>query len=204
MQRAHNSFFRAHNSMYHYRWRLLPGLYVQSRFHWSWPAIAIAVLVCVVMIYLASHAPTAERSALFQQPAAAATAHGRPLPRPQQRHAAPRGPIAPQQRRQSGAEAARPIKAKFVPTKQRRPRLTRRQRENVLARFQHRCAWCQRDLSAAPWLVQLDHMTPLAVDPGGRHTEQLNDPLGFNWQPIKKDKQAYTPTAQHARGGGSR
>ena len=150
-----------------HRWRLLPGLSICSNFRWTIGAVVGAALLVALDIYIVGHARPAERRALFsraEQPPAGA-------PHPRRRTYTP----SP-----SSIRRQRP----FIPTKQRRRRLTRKQKSELLAHFQHRCAWCRCALHDKPWLVQFDHLIPLAADRQGVHTERLNAPNGGNWQPL--------------------
>lgn len=85
---------------------------------------------------------------------------------------------------------------RFIPTKYRRKRLTKTQKEKVLERYGYQCAGCRRPLDEFD--TEYDHIIPLASDPYGMHQSQLNDLSNF--QPLCRRCHGYRSWQQRKQG----
>ena len=163
-----------------FHWRILPGLTIQSNFRWTLPTMVAFLVVAIIGIFLLWHSRPEDRRALLLS-----NRHRLPLPLPHKREEDPRR-HPPSSHRFSRPPSRLPTSSEsspsFIPTKRRRRRLTKRQKQLVLDRYGGRCAWCHRVVRGKPWLYHLDHIQPLSTDPLGHQTSRLNGL--HNYQPL--------------------
>lgn len=89
----------------------------------------------------------------------------------------------------------RPI-PQFIPTKYRRKRLSKRQKEKVLRYYEFKCASCRRELE--DFDTEFDHIIPLAADPFGRHQSEIGSI--WNYQPLCRRCHGYRTFHQRKQG----
>ena len=150
-----------------FQWSPLPGITISSRYRWKLSTVLIFAALGALLLWLWWSTPTQHKSL-------------RSPPAPHKSVAIPHVPRGPSQARQDKPHyppslRRRPPTAhppRFIPSKQRRRRLTPKQRQLVLQKYGHRCADCRRVLEV--WDTEMDHDIPLAADPYGRHTAAMN------------------------------
>jgi len=149
-----------------------PTVMEQPKSKTTWKLIVIGIAIVVLVLYASRH---------FTKKPSTSTWSAKQLEEQMQAHRAfVEGKIAldvPIRREMIPPRARTPpptttAPLQFVSTKKTRKRLSKRQKERLLDRYQHRCKMCRRYLY--PFDTQLDHWVPLATDKSGQHSEWLN------------------------------
>ena len=185
---------------YRHQYQVIPGLVtIRSNYKWTLTKLLIVALIVVVGLVVLkrfSGPPSRQspfnnvfhRSWSYYQPRASKSfANASPL-----RYREPDRYKDPPLRQPRQHQSATPS---FVPTRQRRKKLTKRQKQSVLRQYKHRCAMCQKNLQ--PFDTEMDHIIALAEDPYGLRND-LNHISNF--RPLCRRCHGFTSFQQRKAG----
>jgi len=147
--------------MYHpsHECHVVPGLLtIRSHFHWTVPKLLIAAAGAVAGLLILKRFGGVNDYAVQHEaePYRHQSERHDQVSRPRRRHL--RSP------------------PRFIPTHRRRKRLSKRQKDAVLRRYNHQCSVCGKTLQ--PFDTEMDHIVPLSSDPYGLR-DDLNQPDNF-------------------------
>ncbi len=158
---------------YRHQYQVIPGLVtIRSNYKWTLTKLLIVALIVVVGLFVlkrfsgpqSRHSPF--KSGFHQswsdyQPRAS-TAQKTFANASNLRYREPDRYKDPPFRQPRQQQSTTPS---FVPTRHRRKKLTKRQKQSVLKQYNHRCAMCHKHLQ--PFDTEMDHIIALAEDPYG-------------------------------------
>ena len=181
-----------------YRYRLIPGITVVSNMRWRLGTIIVVGLGVAFVIYLAAQSDCGAASV---KSALRASARGSSLPLPphrmqQIRHGAP---ISSRRHPKSSfSEQSSHNPRLLLRPKAKRRRLTKKEKEWVLERYNHHCARCRKPISDER-LCDYDHTVPLWatalpwVDPESVQLLSSFEPLHITCHRIKTQAELASP-----------
>lgn len=172
--------------MWQYEYPVVPGLKIVSKRRWSLWTVGVAIVMIFGVIVLATMggmSPTHIVQEMQQARNAGVTGRVRAI---NTRSFSWPGPRVSDARRGSTPLSGlsqglhgrqQQQRPQFIPTRFRRKRLTKHQKEIVLHRQRYRCARCHQQVPE--WARDFDHRVGLCADPYGLHTERLNSLENF-------------------------